>query len=211
MTITLGPDWKDFFDFVIINMHKPLFWNAKNPFHAFDPTNEEMKGQKIDNFMEFHSHLQQSKIMLGGNGSFLTQYLQTTLCKKKLKICYVGTHYLFDVRSLTEFDWRLKDVENSEAKWESIVCMEEIASFDQEKCDTSNMVESDPNYWGPSYFWGADYIIEDESVFTYEMYAKTEEGKKRIKTREEEEAYKKLKENKENWDNLTEQSVKAVQ
>jgi hypothetical protein len=97
MTITLGEDWQDFFDFTILNMHKPLFWNAKNPFYSFEPTAKDSKGAQAGNSAELSSSLEKSKILLAGNAYLLTEFLQSTLDKSQIKVCYFGTHFLFDV------------------------------------------------------------------------------------------------------------------
>ena len=47
MTVTLGPDWKNYFDICVANARKPLFYRAESPFYHYDPNQENRKGCKI--------------------------------------------------------------------------------------------------------------------------------------------------------------------
>jgi hypothetical protein len=58
-------------------------------------------------------------------------------------------------------------VEGSAAQWDSIVCMDEMATFDPDQGKGNFVVEPDPARWGASYFWGQEYLVEDESVFSF--------------------------------------------
>jgi hypothetical protein len=57
-------------------MHKPLFWNTKNPFYSFEPTAKDSRGTPAGNLAEISSSLEKSKILLAGNAYLLTEFLQ---------------------------------------------------------------------------------------------------------------------------------------
>jgi FMN phosphatase YigB (HAD superfamily) len=44
MKTSIGNDWKDYFDLIIINARKPLFQRAETPFYEYDPKTKSKRG-----------------------------------------------------------------------------------------------------------------------------------------------------------------------
>ena len=48
MSVSLGEDWKDFFDLILVDNKKPLFQRSENPFFIMDESAKNFKGSVID-------------------------------------------------------------------------------------------------------------------------------------------------------------------
>jgi hypothetical protein len=75
MEITLGHDWAKFFDIVLANCRKPIFFSAEYPFFCYNKYNLNFKGQKIRSGTQMLSHAMcEKKFFLEGSGKLLTHY-----------------------------------------------------------------------------------------------------------------------------------------
>ena len=50
MKVTLGDDWRSFFNMVFCNCKKPGFFNTKNTMYFLDTNKHDFNGQRIENF-----------------------------------------------------------------------------------------------------------------------------------------------------------------
>lgn len=124
MTVTLGEDWKTFFDIICANCNKPLWQSTEKPFYEVNFYYDTLKGLKVDKATDFRVD-KTEKIMLEGNATLLTNYLQHKLDKEDLRIAFFGTHYLNDIRATYDFNHRLSAA-GSPARWESIAVIREF-------------------------------------------------------------------------------------
>ena len=125
MTITLGKDWKNYFDICVANARKPLFYRAESPFSEYDPEAENRKGNKVKDAAD----LEKNKIVIEGNAVVLTNYFSRLVKKDDPRIVFFGDNYLSDVHATNAFNDRLVELE-CPARWDSIAVIEELESLD---------------------------------------------------------------------------------
>mmetsp|Transcript_1328 Transcript_1328/g.1716 ORF Transcript_1328/g.1716 Transcript_1328/m.1716 type:complete len:213 (+) Transcript_1328:374-1012(+) len=52
MSTTLGPKWREYFDFVFCFCRKPAFFSESNPMYVVEHTDPMLKGKKLDTFID---------------------------------------------------------------------------------------------------------------------------------------------------------------
>jgi hypothetical protein len=96
-----GNDWIDFFDLVIADVKRPLFYKTNKPLVTFDKVKitegEELLGY-IKQEQEKGTRVEK-KFYFEGNVGLVTDYYKK-LCKKDmLRVGYFGSDLIFDVLS----------------------------------------------------------------------------------------------------------------
>jgi hypothetical protein len=78
MTATLGEDWKNFFDFCLVDAQKPLFFRSRGPFYLVDTEEEEtLKGKMIRTSEEFGKQLALGDYFFSqGNAVIISEFFQ---------------------------------------------------------------------------------------------------------------------------------------
>jgi hypothetical protein len=62
MKATLGEDWKNFFDFCIVDARKPLFFRSNSPFYSVDTkVKATFRGTVIDSASELSKRIAQGE------------------------------------------------------------------------------------------------------------------------------------------------------
>jgi hypothetical protein len=70
MKETLGKNWQDFFDIIVANCRKPLFYKSENPFYEVRDSTQNWKGGKLKNASDIT--MNKGKVFLEGNARTLT-------------------------------------------------------------------------------------------------------------------------------------------
>ena len=78
MKLSLGDNWKSYFDIVVANARKPLFYRAESPFYEYDQTAKNDQGKKLKDAAAFTAS-KDDKIFIGGNALILTDYFTQKL------------------------------------------------------------------------------------------------------------------------------------
>ena len=99
----MGPDWANYFDFVISNCKKPLWFKTCQPFFEFNKMNPNGKGRKLCSLDDWLIQAP-PKFLSEGSAGLLTKFLQKTFGKEDVKVCHFGDHILNDIYATWAFD-----------------------------------------------------------------------------------------------------------
>ena len=88
MSTTLGPDWRNFFDFVFAFCRKPHFFSTENPMYIMDKSIKDFNGTEVKSADELKPD--SSITYLQGNAKLLEGHLKTKLGKDKVSIVFHG-------------------------------------------------------------------------------------------------------------------------
>eukprot|EP01080_Neovahlkampfia_damariscottae_P003084 gene3084-5254_t len=118
MTYLLGSLWKDFFDIVIVNAHKPSFFCEGTTLREVDETTGNLK---LSNISGGSTGFQRGKIYNGGNLDLFKKFTKTS----GSEVLYVGDSITHDVMSSKENRcfWRtcllLRELGNEIETWKT--------------------------------------------------------------------------------------------
>jgi len=148
MEATLGPKWRESFDFVFSSCRKPLFFTAKNPMYICDTSNPHFKGRKLETFLDLVPD--SSITYLEGNHTFLEGFLSHHFNKKVPEIAFFGDQYTSDV-----------SFSHSLPGWSGIAIIEEMSLREEEYKVIEQALPFAPmdlqlvkydKYWSEDYF-----------------------------------------------------------
>jgi len=114
MNYMLGPDWRDYFDLIIISAQKPSFFTTNyRAFREYSPKSDRLKWKPVDKF-------EPSKIYAGGT----VEELQRLTGVDPDRVLYFGDHVFADLADLSSHHgWRtgavIQDLEEEMLKTSS--------------------------------------------------------------------------------------------
>jgi hypothetical protein len=117
MLCTLGPQWENYFDKVIGNCMKPLWQSVEAPFYEYSPFSKTKKEKKLVTADRVDASL--TNLLLEGNATVLTQYLQKTIEKEQINIAYfAGSSYAEEFATQQLNNKLIKS--GSKARWDCV-------------------------------------------------------------------------------------------
>jgi hypothetical protein len=104
MKQTMGQEWKNYFHFIFVNCHKPLWQKIERPFYKFDRQNRNtFKGEAIENAGDFNAAVSEdNKIFLEGNLKILSNHFW--FLYPNPRIVFFGSHSLHDNIATNEYN-----------------------------------------------------------------------------------------------------------
>ena len=145
MREAMGPNWLDYFDFVIYFAMKPAFFrNIENP-KCF----KDINGNDIEDFSEFYHREKkgEEKILLGGHANLISDFMKKQH-DDKYKILFFGDTIVTDC--IFAFD-RIND-----KNWDVVLILEELQELEKGY--------KDGEYYNYCTYWGS--ALHDKNIYS---------------------------------------------
>jgi len=152
MKVSMGKDWRKFFNMVFCNAQKPKFFTEDKPYYVLDEWMDNLKGEIGFDSSEMKDD--PSLTYLEGNASILTDFIATKLKNNKPRIAYLGDHYVGDIHHCSKIDG-----------WDGIAIIEELSTVGEEYKEIEKKTPLKPldlklvptqKYWG-------DYFLHSKT------------------------------------------------
>lgn len=134
----MGEDWQEFFNLIVCEAQKPLFYKSEEPFKTIDKEPEKIKVT-----FQMRKAVKKWKILLHGNIKLLTLFLQEMKEDMNIKMAFFSDHLHKDLLSGYQYNYVLDQCSDDQANWDVVAIVKE---FEQMKNIPSK------KFWGDSFF-----------------------------------------------------------